>query len=87
MPLPAGSSNVDPAEHRRSTSEQLDKVKQFLAEASAQGAGIVCFPEAWLPGGLLVQEIRPEEATGLLAARYAPDRYRESLGEKSDERK
>src|SRR5438045_9739196 len=28
----------------------LDKIKRFLAEASAQGAEIVCFPEAWLPG-------------------------------------
>lgn len=28
--------------------------------------------------GLLVQKIRVEEATGLLAARYAPERYRES---------
>jgi predicted amidohydrolase len=28
----------------------LDKVKRFLSEASAQGAGIVCFPEAYLPG-------------------------------------
>jgi predicted amidohydrolase len=30
--------------------EGLDKVKQFLSEASAQGAEIVCFPEAYLPG-------------------------------------
>jgi len=28
--------------------------------------------------GILVEHINPEEATGLLAARYAPDRYRES---------
>lgn len=28
----------------------LDKVKRFLSEASAQGAEIVCFPEAYLPG-------------------------------------
>ena len=28
----------------------LDKVKQCLFEASAQGAAIVCFPEAYLPG-------------------------------------
>ena len=27
--------------------------------------------------GLLVQEIEPEKATGLLAARYAPERYRD----------
>ena len=30
--------------------EGLDKIKRFLAEASAQGAKIVCFPEAYLPG-------------------------------------
>jgi predicted amidohydrolase len=28
----------------------LDKIKRFLSEASAQGAEIVCFPEAYLPG-------------------------------------
>src|SRR4051812_10879674 len=28
----------------------LGKVKRFLSEASAQGAEIVCFPEAYLPG-------------------------------------
>jgi len=30
--------------------EGLDKIKRFLSEASAQGADIVCFPEAYLPG-------------------------------------
>jgi predicted amidohydrolase len=30
--------------------EGLDKIKQYLSEASAQGAEIVCFPEAYLPG-------------------------------------
>ena len=30
--------------------EGLDTVKRMLSEAAAQGAGIVCFPEAWLPG-------------------------------------
>ena len=30
--------------------EGLDKIKRFLSEAAAQGAEIVCFPEAWLPG-------------------------------------
>ncbi|MGA9997385.1 MAG: carbon-nitrogen hydrolase family protein [Pyrinomonadaceae bacterium] len=30
--------------------EGLDKVKRFMSEASAQGALIVCFPEAYLPG-------------------------------------
>lgn len=36
--------------------------------------------QAFLPygeEGVLVQAIRPEEATGLLANRYAPDRYKE----------
>ena len=30
--------------------EGLDTIKRFLSEASAQGAEIVCFPEAYLPG-------------------------------------
>ncbi len=30
--------------------EGLDKIKRLQAEASAQGAEIVCFPEAYLPG-------------------------------------
>jgi predicted amidohydrolase len=30
--------------------EGLDRIKRFLSEASAQGAAIVCFPEAYLPG-------------------------------------
>jgi predicted amidohydrolase len=30
--------------------EGLEKIKQSLSEASAQGAEIVCFPEAYLPG-------------------------------------
>lgn len=37
--------------------------------------------QAYLPygqEGVLVQEIRPDDATGLLASRYAPERYRES---------
>jgi predicted amidohydrolase len=33
-----------------SIDEGLDKIKNFLSEASAQQAEIVCFPEAWLPG-------------------------------------
>ena len=33
-----------------SVEEALDKIKQSLSEAAAQGAGIVCFPEAYLPG-------------------------------------
>jgi len=30
--------------------EGLDKIKALLSEASAQGAAIACFPEAYLPG-------------------------------------
>jgi predicted amidohydrolase len=30
--------------------EGLDKIKRFISEASAKGAEIVCFPEAYLPG-------------------------------------
>jgi predicted amidohydrolase len=33
-----------------SLDDGLDKVKRFLSGASAQGAEIVCFPEAYLPG-------------------------------------
>jgi predicted amidohydrolase len=33
-----------------SLDDGLDKIKRLLAEASAQGAEIVCFPEAYLPG-------------------------------------
>ena len=30
--------------------EGLDKIKRLMSEASAQGAEILCFPEAYLPG-------------------------------------
>jgi predicted amidohydrolase len=30
--------------------EGLDKIKRLMSDASAQGAEIVCFPEAYLPG-------------------------------------
>src|ERR1041384_6363934 len=30
--------------------EGLDKINRLLCEASGQGAEIVCFPEAYLPG-------------------------------------
>jgi predicted amidohydrolase len=33
-----------------SIDEGLDKIRQSLSEAAAQGAQIVCFPEAYLPG-------------------------------------
>ncbi|MGI8782599.1 MAG: carbon-nitrogen hydrolase family protein [Acidobacteriota bacterium] len=34
----------------RTLDEGLDKIKRLLSEASAQGAAIVCLPEAYLPG-------------------------------------
>ncbi|HEU4391757.1 MAG TPA: carbon-nitrogen hydrolase family protein [Blastocatellia bacterium] len=34
----------------RTLEDGLDKIKRLLSEASAQGAEIVCFPEAYLPG-------------------------------------
>ena len=34
----------------RSLDEGLEKVKSLLADAAAQGAELVCFPEAYLPG-------------------------------------
>lgn len=33
-----------------SIEDGLDKIKQSLSEAAAQGAEIVCFPEAYIPG-------------------------------------
>jgi len=36
--------------YRLSLDEGLDKIKRLLSEASAKGAEIVCFPEAYLPG-------------------------------------
>ena len=33
-----------------SIDEGLDKVKHWMSEAAAQGARIVCFPEAYIPG-------------------------------------
>jgi predicted amidohydrolase len=33
-----------------SLEEGLETIRRFLSEASAQGAAIVCFPEAYLPG-------------------------------------
>jgi predicted amidohydrolase len=33
-----------------SLDDGLDRVKRLLSDASAQGAAIVCFPEAYLPG-------------------------------------
>jgi len=33
-----------------SLDDGLDRVKRLIAEASAQGAEIICFPEAYLPG-------------------------------------
>jgi predicted amidohydrolase len=33
-----------------SLDEGLDRVRHLIAEAAGQGAGVVCFPEAYLPG-------------------------------------
>jgi predicted amidohydrolase len=33
-----------------SLDEALEKIRSLVAEASARGAGIVCFPEAYVPG-------------------------------------
>jgi predicted amidohydrolase len=33
-----------------SLDEGLDKIERLLSEASAEGAEVVCFPEAYLPG-------------------------------------
>lgn len=33
-----------------SVDEGLEKVQRLMSDASAQGAEIVCFPEAYLPG-------------------------------------
>src|SRR5579872_5135229 len=61
--------------------EGLGKIKRLLADASAQGAEIVCFPEAYLPGlrGLdfevlpfdRIQQERVLQAVGQLARTYA----------------
>ena len=55
----------------------LEKIKRFLSEASAQGAAVVCFPEAYLPGlrgvGIDVLPFGPSEHARVLreAADYA----------------
>ncbi|HLL74038.1 MAG TPA: nitrilase-related carbon-nitrogen hydrolase, partial [Pyrinomonadaceae bacterium] len=33
-----------------SVEEGLDRTERLLSEAASRGAGIVCFPEAYLPG-------------------------------------
>jgi predicted amidohydrolase len=55
----------------------LEKVRRFLREASSQGAAIVCFPEAYLPGlrgvGIDVLPFGPAEHARVLeqVAQYA----------------
>ena len=53
-----------------SLDDGLDKIKKCLSEASAQGAEIVCFPEAYLPGlrgvGIEVLPFGPSEHARLL---------------------
>src|SRR5262249_28482190 len=51
-PLPEASMLIALASPRVATTleDGLDKINRLLAEASAQGAEIVCLPEAYLPG-------------------------------------
>jgi predicted amidohydrolase len=55
-----------------SLDDGLDKVKRCLSEASAQGAKIACFPEAYLPGlrgvGIDVLPFGPSEHARVLEA-------------------
>jgi predicted amidohydrolase len=55
-----------------SLEEGLEKVRSFLAEASARGAKVVCFPEAYLPGlrgvGIEVLPFGPNEHARVLKA-------------------
>lgn len=55
--------------------EGLDKTSRFMTEASAQGAEIVCFPEAYLPG-LRGQEfeVPPSSSTHAAGSRVARPR-------------
>lgn len=48
-----------------SLDDGLERIDRLLAEAAAQGAGIVCFPEAYLPGlrGLDFEVLPWSEAT------------------------
>ncbi len=61
--------------------EGLDKVDRLLAEAAAQGAEVVCFPEAYLPG-LRGQDFdvlpfeRPQQERVLTAAAQSAQRHR-----------
>ncbi|MCY2959418.1 MAG: carbon-nitrogen hydrolase family protein [Planctomycetota bacterium] len=56
----------------RSLDEGLEKVDRLLSEAAGQGAQIVCFPEAWLPGlrgqDFEVLEYGPREEERVLRA-------------------
>ncbi len=53
-----------------SLDDGLEKIKRFLSEGSAQGAEIVCFPEAYLPGlrgvGIDVLPFGPSEHARVL---------------------
>lgn len=55
-----------------SLDDGLDKVKACVAEASARGAAVVCFPEAYLPGlrgvGIDVLPFGPPEHARVLQA-------------------
>jgi len=55
-----------------SLEEGLEKIRGFLGEASARGAKVVCFPEAYLPGlrgvGIEVLPFGPDEHAQVLKA-------------------
>src|SRR5262245_58276174 len=55
-----------------SLDDGLDKVGRFLSESAAQGARVVCFPEAYLPGlrgvGIDVWPFGPAEHERMLEA-------------------
>src|SRR5262249_45208188 len=55
-----------------SVDDGLEKIERLLAEASAKGAEIVCFPEAYIPGlrglGFEVAPFGPSDQERALAA-------------------
>jgi predicted amidohydrolase len=62
-----------------SVEEALEKIRQCLADASAQGAAVVCFPEAYLPGlrGLDFEVPSFDQAQQERALRVVAQRARE----------
>ena len=58
-----------------SLDEGLGKIKRFVFEASAQGAEIVCFPEAYLPG------LRGQDFDVLPFGQAEEERVRRTVGQ------